>query len=270
MNLHSILNDIIRPALAELPAKMQGEKAEVMLLSIGLQESRFIYRKQINGPAKGFWQFELAGVRGVLNHPASRPYMLKLCSVYSANDRLAVVNQLELDDNFACQLARLLLWTDPRPLPVLGEVMDAWNYYVRNWQPGKPHRKTWGELYAQAVKTVQEPALSTPVISLAFLAAFLTGAGLGYKWRDNTARLAASEEQQRYTQALNQAPEHARTREQTLINQLSEIAMPTNKPSSRRTLYKPIYLTALAVPAMATVRRRQVAPVPNYRPRQPR
>ena len=28
-----------------------------MLLAIGLQESRFVHRRQIGGPACGFWQF---------------------------------------------------------------------------------------------------------------------------------------------------------------------------------------------------------------------
>jgi len=150
------LTDIIRPALAELPANMRGDKAEVMLLAIGLQESRFIYRKQIGGPARGFWQFERAGVQGVLSHPASDAIALKLCGDYAANSAEQVHKLLENEDKLACQFARLLLWTDPRPLPLIGEVMDAWQYYVRNWRPGKPHRKTWADLYAQAVKTVGE------------------------------------------------------------------------------------------------------------------
>jgi len=149
------LADIIRPALAELPAKMRGDKAEVMLLAIGLQESRFIYRKQIGGPAKGFWQFERAGVQGVLSHPASDALALKLCADYDAKSAESVHSLLETRDKLACQFARLLLWTDPRPLPQIGEVMSAWDYYIRNWRPGKPRRKTWGDLYAQAVKTVQ-------------------------------------------------------------------------------------------------------------------
>jgi len=149
------LTDIIRPALAELPAKMRGDKAEVMLLAIGLQESRFIYRKQIGGPARGFWQFERAGIAGVLNHPASLATCKKLCSEHAANSVEQVYNLLETSDKLACQLARLLLYTDPRPLPLIGEIVSAWDYYIRNWRPGKPHLKTWAGIYAQAVKTVK-------------------------------------------------------------------------------------------------------------------
>ena len=49
----------------------------------------------------------------------------------------------------------LLLWTDPRPLPRIGEVQAAWDYYIRNWRPGKPHPKSWAPLYAQAMEDVQ-------------------------------------------------------------------------------------------------------------------
>ena len=47
MDLQKIRRSAIAPALALLPAKMSGAKAEVMLLAIGIQESRFEHRKQI-------------------------------------------------------------------------------------------------------------------------------------------------------------------------------------------------------------------------------
>jgi len=148
------LQDIIRPALARLPETMQGERAEVLLLAIGWQESRFFYRKQISGPARGFWQFERGGVYGVRKHPKSRDLALKLCNQYAANDSEQVTNLLETEDILACQLARLLLWTDPAPLPALGKTQAAWDYYLRNWRPGKPHRDTWDRFYQQAVESV--------------------------------------------------------------------------------------------------------------------
>ena len=54
----------------------------------------------------------------------------------------------------AAGFARLLLWTDPRPLPAIGDVKAAWQYYLRNWRPGKPHEKTWAPLYAEAMEEV--------------------------------------------------------------------------------------------------------------------
>jgi len=73
------------------------------------------------------------------------------------------------------------------------------------------------------------PALSTPLLSLAFLAVFLTGAAIGFKWRDNTAKLHESREQQRYTAALNDALDKARRQEQTLYAQMEALSRDTEK-----------------------------------------
>lgn len=67
MNYRQALEQVVVPGLELLPAKMDTPKARVMMLAIGMQESRFEHRKQIGGPARGFFQFEEAGgVRGVL------------------------------------------------------------------------------------------------------------------------------------------------------------------------------------------------------------
>ena len=58
MTLEQVMRDAVRPALALLPAAMNTPQARCMLLAIGLQESRFVHRRQIGGPARGFWQFE--------------------------------------------------------------------------------------------------------------------------------------------------------------------------------------------------------------------
>lgn len=139
------------PAL--LPASMLSRAARVMLLAIGLQESRFEHRKQIGGPARGFWQFESGGgVKGVLTHPASAKRAEEVCKARGISaDQRTVYETLADDDLLACAFARLLLLTDPRALPKVGDAEAAWAYYVRNWRPGKPHRKTWDALYAQAV-----------------------------------------------------------------------------------------------------------------------
>lgn len=81
MDLKTITEIAIRPALALLPAKMDTPAARVMLLAIGLQESRFEHRRQLVGnpprptvPAKSFWQAEQGGgmVHGVRLHSATR------------------------------------------------------------------------------------------------------------------------------------------------------------------------------------------------------
>ena len=67
-----------------------------------------------------------------------------------------MVNEaLATADPLAAAFARLLLWTDPRPIPS-GSPQAAWDYYIRNWRPGKPHRHTWDAFYRQAEQAVAE------------------------------------------------------------------------------------------------------------------
>ena len=158
MTLNEIRQEAIKPALALLPATMnrQTPHLAVLMLAIGLQESRFKHRRQISGPARGYWQFEQGGgVRGVLTHNASRDAAVALCKARSvAPTTEAVYAALEHDNVLAAGFARLLLWTDPRPLPAVGDADAAWDYYIRNWRPGKPHRHTWDALYKEAMQCV--------------------------------------------------------------------------------------------------------------------
>lgn len=152
MNLTTINDDAILPALGLLGLKESAEST-VMMLAIGLQESRFTHRRQMgSGPAMGFWQFERGGgVRGVLNHHVSAVKAASLCNARRVPAReMDVWKALENDDVLAAGFARLLLLTDPRPLPGIDDTEGAWKYYLRNWRPGRPHRSTWDALHAQA------------------------------------------------------------------------------------------------------------------------
>jgi hypothetical protein len=163
--LPRVLSDMIEPAFRLLPARMASDEARVMLLAIGLQESRFRHRVQLPlrpgmppGPARGFWQFEQGGgVRGVLGHSASSRMAMEICAARGIDRPSSPVvwQALATDDVLAAGFARLLLWTDSRPLPRLGDHPAAWDYYIRNWRPGKPHPQTWRALYDSAVETVK-------------------------------------------------------------------------------------------------------------------
>lgn len=163
LRLANIVETAINPGLALLPAKMDTPAARVQLLATGLQESRFEHRVQLPlrpgmppGPARGFWQFEKGGgAAGVLRHPASRDLMRSVCAERDcASTPAALWDALSRDDVLAAAAARLLYWTDAAPLPAIGDAQGAWDYYVRNWRPGRPHRNTWDSLYAQAVNEV--------------------------------------------------------------------------------------------------------------------
>ena len=111
MTLDQITKAGLNPALALLPASMDTPQARVMLLAIGLQESRFVHRRQLVGsppkpigPAKSFWQGEKGGgmVRGVRYHEHSRTLAKLLCQArgMEPNDQ-AIWNAIEHDDVLA-------------------------------------------------------------------------------------------------------------------------------------------------------------------------
>ena len=156
---------IILPALDALPPGMDSRAAQCLLLAIALQESGLEHRHQINGPARGLWQFERGGgVAGVLRHLSTSTHARLLClsrGVMPVSQ--AVYDRLSLDDILAAGFARLLLWTDPAPIP--GDEAGAWAMYVRTWRPGailgdpdsqraKHHAKRWPKCWQVAVSVV--------------------------------------------------------------------------------------------------------------------
>lgn len=140
-----------------LPPRMESDEAKIMLIAIGLQESRFQYRTQIGGPARGFWQFEeLGGVKGVMSHPNTAPHAEIVCSRLQYPYHVEMIySAIAHNDILACCFARLLLWSHPHALPVTGS--DAWDYYIETWRPGKPHEETWGDYYDRAHLIVKGP-----------------------------------------------------------------------------------------------------------------
>ncbi|WP_312993947.1 hypothetical protein [Achromobacter animicus] len=174
MSLSDIMKTAIEPALALLPARMDTPAARIELLGIGLQESRFLDRRQLVGnpprpvgPAKSFWQGELGGgmIRGVRLHAATRAAAAELYRArgVAAND-VAIWDAIEFDDVLAAGLARLLLWSDPRRLPAVGDEEGSWALYLRTWRPGAYDRGTprqrnalrakWASNYGAAMREV--------------------------------------------------------------------------------------------------------------------
>lgn len=158
-----ILQFTVPAAYALLPPKMQSPRATAMLLAIGFQESRFTERRQIGGPARGFWQFEAGGgVKGVLEHPSTADVIADVLEQleYSTTVSPAGVTlrhlAIEHNDTLAFCFARCLLWTVPGALPGPGEADLGWVQYIAGWRPGRPHRATWDAFYAEAWMLVNE------------------------------------------------------------------------------------------------------------------
>ena len=168
--------DMVQKGLKYLPANMSNSFPKVLqaLLTIGLQESLFIHRFQVlntpgvKGPARGFWQFESGGgVKGVMTHSATKAPLQAACRELGVPfERNTIWLSLEHNDDLAVVCARLLLYSDPMPLPEVGDVEGMWQYYLRNWRPGayfngtkqaqESLRKKWAEYYSLVQKEVSK------------------------------------------------------------------------------------------------------------------
>lgn len=148
-----LLDHVFPAAFAFLPASMDTPAARALLLAIALQESHCTHRRQVRGPARGFWQFEKGGgVKGVLKHPATSALAHATMTglQYPDTSVETAYAAIEHNDVLACVFARLLLATVPEPLPTRLEPEAAWQQYLAAWRPGKPHRHTWDACYEEA------------------------------------------------------------------------------------------------------------------------
>lgn len=156
----ALIAPAVEGALSLLPLRMTTHRARVALYTITLQEDPTQHRRQFgDGPARGLWQFEAGGgVKGVMNHPASSGLARAVCDDRGVPwSREMVWERLETDDTLAAAFARLLLFTDPMPLPDVQDADVLWAMYAdRLWRPGKPHPEHWAGNHAEALQFVME------------------------------------------------------------------------------------------------------------------
>jgi len=143
---------IILPAVFELLGpKYDSREARAMLIAIALQESRLQYRRQIQGPARGYHQFETGGVQAVLTHRGVGPAAHQAAKDLGYAPLVPVLHPaFEHNDLLDGAFARLLLYADARPLPKPAQHDLAWTIYIFGWRQGKPHRQTWNDCYDEA------------------------------------------------------------------------------------------------------------------------
>jgi hypothetical protein len=132
-----------------------SDNARVLLMAIAGQESNWAARRQNGGPARSYWQFEQGGgVAGLFRvTPAQLTAVCAACDV--PYDQATVFEAMAWHDMLACAMARLLLWSDPAPLPAVGDKEGGWQYYLRNWRPGAPHPDVWPGLYEKALAAIR-------------------------------------------------------------------------------------------------------------------
>lgn len=151
------LKFIVPAAYAILPEQMATPAASALLLSIGLQESGFLEREQIGGPAHGFFQFERIGVMGVLASGEAGAIFreclerLRYSRAMTAADIHTAITH---NDVLATCLARCLLWSDPRALPTWEQAPQGWAIYTGLWRPGKPRPAEWRDNFNGAWQRV--------------------------------------------------------------------------------------------------------------------
>lgn len=146
---HALLEQLV-----DIPATPQ---ARLLSLAIAGQESAWIDRRQLGGPARGFWQFE-GGPMSATAEMFRRfsPAIQKVCGQFAIPcDVKTVFEAIAWHDVLAASMARLLLWSDAQLLPELGDLQGSWNYYQRNWKPGAPRPDDWPGRYGTAMGLVQ-------------------------------------------------------------------------------------------------------------------
>lgn len=167
LTVRQFLMLVIRPGLAMLDEAKRGPAAECMMLAIALQETGLRYLYQVDGDgrpllklARGFWQFEKGGVRGVLTHP-STAWLRDMLARHGMPG--ATVDQLHLalpaSSLLQAWCARANLWWfhDPLPQPAAEGQHEGWMQYLAIWGPGKPRPLEWHGNWAAAVTAVAEP-----------------------------------------------------------------------------------------------------------------
>lgn len=164
MDLPVFLHDVLRPGLVSLAAYSNlppDRAAERFLLAIALQESDAAHRYQHSpahtpGPARGFWQFETAGVLGVLTHRSTAQLAEEACRrAHVVHHTASVHRAIEGHDGLAVALARLLVLTDPRPMPQTET--QGWDKYIALWRPGRPRLERWAGCWQRADQATLPP-----------------------------------------------------------------------------------------------------------------
>lgn len=152
---------IFNAAATVLPDMPWNANARVLLLAIAGQESNWSHREQIGGPARSYWQMEVEAVQEVMTRTTFMPDVCALLDVPA--EYHVVYHAIAYQDVLAAWCARALLWLDPAPLPAVGDVQGAWDYYQRNWRPGKPGPDRWPSVYAQAAAALEPSTLGAAV-----------------------------------------------------------------------------------------------------------
>lgn len=159
MSAAPYIRDIVMPAAFQmLPYKMATRPALAFVLAAGYQESNLEHRKQIGGPALGFWGFEPGQDKawdGLLSR-GDTGETLRIILKYMSYSEDTKADVLRHQDILAAVAARLLIWTHASPLPKEHEIEGGYRQYDWLWRPGEKRHEDWRESWKMGWKLAAE------------------------------------------------------------------------------------------------------------------
>lgn len=167
INPRLLLKHIIRPVLAgmeEFDPGISRSPVDFFLLGTAVQETMLRTRAQYgNGPAKSLWQIEPATANDVFDrYIIKRPGLHHYISNLSTFNR-AVMEEIEVNDFFACAVARCIYryrpgWVDS---PLSSWDLAVWWKNRYNTVAGKGNPKSFEFLYNRHVLPIVEEELDS-------------------------------------------------------------------------------------------------------------
>lgn len=134
-----------------------SDNAAVLLLATAGQESSWKYRLQQGGPARSYLQMEggaASGLAGLFKLFPSK--VSAICSGFDVPCNLTTVFEaIAWHDPVAFSMGRLLYWSNPAPLPAVGDAAGSWQYYLDTWRPGAPRPDAWPAVYATSLSIIK-------------------------------------------------------------------------------------------------------------------
>ena len=124
---------IVTPALKRIG--LASPAAINLVTGIGLVESGYRTRKQVNGPALGFWQMEPETEHDCwVNFLDYRPLLSGLVRKLSGHSEQEITPQLLLNnDLYASAMCRVKLYRSPDPLPSADCALALCQYWKQHY-----------------------------------------------------------------------------------------------------------------------------------------
>jgi hypothetical protein len=106
--------------------------AEQLLLGTALQESHLSHRRQIGGPALGYFQVEPKTHDDVWNNFLKyRPQLAAKVNQLLSSPTANKIKELENNDKYATAIARIIYLRAPAPMPPLNDIPKMAAYWKR-------------------------------------------------------------------------------------------------------------------------------------------